>query len=130
MKHFIPNPLFRWIASFVALDVFLLLFVFLNCLGTPELCGEGSGVMFGIFYQFPFGIFLPDFGTWNGVATSTLVAPLLGLFTHLTIGAWFGVRRRNKAVTWTDAILTALGINILVVLVPATLYMLAGYLVK
>lgn len=88
-KPFNDPMLRRWVLSFVLIDLFFIGLSLLGCIADPVMCGVAT--VFGIaFFYTVYGMFLPDLGAIDGLATVAYLAPLLGVLVHVGLGvlAW------------------------------------------
>jgi hypothetical protein len=114
------------VSSFILIDVIFCVYILFSCLISPELCGVGGNFAVAFFYSYPFGVILPNIGSWFGSDARTFVAPTLGLIMHVALGAGIGYCMRNRVVRWSRTVGIATAISLAISFVPALLMSLRG----
>ncbi len=88
----------QWVLSFLAVDLIFWLLVGWGCVTDAHSCLETWS--FGsYFFYFPM-IFvpMPDLGAVGGVATSTYLIPVFGIFFHVLLGLLVGWALRKRKI--------------------------------
>lgn len=113
----------QWMASFAAVDALFWLFILINCIAYPDLCGVGIGFSLVGFYA-PFWFLLNPLGAvLQSYEVEIVVISIIGLACHVGIGWIIGRFARGTRVPWIESI----AFSVLYIIIIAAVGNVLGY---